>query len=407
MSLANFRARIPDINSWLLAFLFFTIPIQIAPAYIVSTLMIILWVIEGRFVQKWTELRKEPLVWIFVAYYGVYLLSMLWTVDKDWGWRMVGKQTFFLLFLIYFTVARREHFWRYVAAFLLGTAMCEVFAYYNWLQLNVWPDWPRGIRAEKSADDTAPFVDRIMYTPALALAGYLAGHQWLFGNVSRRMRIAYALFFATTIINLVFSGGRAGLLGFLVLLVLLIFQRFARRPVLAACVACLAIVVLCGTAYGTSDYFQKRVDAMVSNIQNYETTVNTSVGLRLTYYANAWRLFMSNPLIGIGAGDYPAEYEKVNAIYSPKWEPAWNPHNQYLLALTSAGLLGGIALFLTLFYPMFRKGLPDGRQRIRIAVPLLFCTICLVESYLMRSNTSMAYVLFCAALWRAAKEPAA
>jgi O-antigen ligase len=401
----DFRTRIPAINSWLLAAVFFTIPIQIAPAYIFTTLMLILWLLEGRFGEKWQTMKVEPLAWIFVAYYGVYLLSLLWTTDMAWGWRMVGKQFFFLLFPLYFTVARREHFWRYVAAFLLGTAMCEVFAYYNWLQLNVWPDLPNGIRADKNADDTAPFVDRIMYAPALALAGYLAGHQFLFSDVSRRVRVLYALLFMTTVINLVFSGGRAGLVGFFALLAVLVFQRFARKPFVAAITACLAVGIVCFAAYGTNSYFQKRLDAAISDIQHYDTRANTSVGLRITYAMNALRIFKSSPLVGIGAGDYPVEYQKMNARYTPQWKPAWNPHNQYLLALTSVGLIGGISVLLTLGYVLFRRNPQDGRQRIRIALPLLFIVICLFESYLMRSNTSMMYVVFSAALWRGVREP--
>ncbi|MCP2937726.1 hypothetical protein NK983_34020, partial [Salmonella enterica subsp. enterica serovar Typhimurium] len=79
------------------------------------------------------------------AYYGVFLLSLLWTADLEWGRRMSGRQGFFLLFALYFSVARREHFGRYVSAFLLSIAMCELLAFYNWAQLNVWPDLPEGI----------------------------------------------------------------------------------------------------------------------------------------------------------------------------------------------------------------------------------------------------------------------
>lgn len=402
----NFRARIPEINSWLLAATFFMIPIQIAPAYIFTTFMLVLWLIEGRFVEKFHVLRREPLTWIFLAYYGVFLLSLLWTADMVWGWRMAGKQTFFLLFPLYFTVARREHVKRYLMAFLLAIGMCEMLAYYNWVDLNFWHALPDGIRADKSIGDTAPFVDRILYTPALALGGYLAGHQVLFAR-GRLMKWACALLFVTTVINLIFSGGRAGMVGFLALVAVLVFQRFSRRPFIAGVAACLAVVVICGVAYKSATYFRDRVDMAIENVVHYDTKINTSVGLRLTYWSNAWRIFIENPVLGVGAGDYPTEYNKMNAKYSPEWQLAWNPHNQYLLALTSAGLLGGIALLLTLGYPLARFNPQDGLQYLRIAVPILFIVICMFESYLMRSNTSMAYVLFSAILWRDAPRSSA
>ena len=399
--MSGFRERIPYLNSWLLAALFFMIPIQVAPAYILSALMLLLWMIEGRFGEKLHAFRAEPLVWIFAAYYGVFLLSMLWTSDTAWGWRMVSRQNFFLLFPLYFTVARREHVPHYLTAFLLSIGLCELLAYYNWTQMHALPQLPVGIRVEKSPMDTAPFVDRIMYTPALALAGYVAGHQVLFGKIGRAAKVACAILLVTTTGNLLFSGGRAGMVGFLVLLAVLVFQRFSRRPLVAAAVACVIVGGVVVGGYQSSEYFRSRVDLAVEEVRHYEDMPLSSVGLRITYTMNAWRIFVANPLLGVGAGDYPVEYKKMNEIHTPQWVPAWNPHNQYLLALTSAGLPGGILLALVLVFPLFRarRAPSDGRQRMRVAVPVLLIVICLFESYLMRSNVSMMYVLFTAALW--------
>lgn len=397
----GFRERIPYLNSWLLAALFFMIPIQVAPAYILSALMLLLWTIEGRFGEKLHAFRAEPLVWIFAAYYGVFLLSMLWTTDLEWGWRMVSRQNFFLLFPLYFTVARREHVPRYLTAFLLSIGLCELLAYYNWVQMHALPQLPEGIRVDKDAVDTAPFVDRIMYTPALALAGYVAGHQVLFGKTGRAAKVACAILLVTTTGNLLFSGGRAGMVGFLVLLAVLVFQRFSRRPLVAVAVTCVIVGGVVVGGYQSSEYFRSRFDLAVNEVQHYEVMPTSSVGLRITYTMNAWRIFVANPLLGVGAGDYPVEYKKMNDIYTPQWVPAWNPHNQYLLALTSAGLLGGVLLALVLVFPLLRarRAPSDEFQRMRIAVPVLLMVICLFESYLMRSNVSLMYVLFTAALW--------
>lgn len=404
MNRNNFVDSIPQINSWLLTALFFLIPTQIAPAYILSAVMLLLWIFEGRFAEKWEILRKEPFAWIFAAYYGIFLLSLLWTSDLEWGWRMVKRQNFFLLFLLYFTVARPEHFTRYVSAFLLSAAMCELFAYYNWADMYLWPSLPDGVRVDKGAYDTAPFVDSILYTPALALTAYLAGHQVLFGEMASWKRRACGLLLIATIGNLLFSGGRSGMVGFLVLLALLVFQYFRRRRGLAAVVACLLVSSIAVGGYVSNDFFKSRVDHAVDDIRHYETKANTSVGLRITYTMNAWRMFVANPLIGVGAGDYPAEYKKINEQFTPQWEPAWNPHNQYMLALTSAGIAGGALLALVLFVPLVRRNPNDGREKVRQAVPILLITICLFESYLMRSNISLMYVLFTAALWRGVRE---
>lgn len=404
MNVTAFRDRIPAINSWLLAGVFFSIPLTVAPAYWLSALILILWLLEGRYAAKLRTLAAEPLVWLCAAYYAVFALSLLWSEDLEWGSGMLSRQNFFLLFALYFSVARREHFDRYLSAFLLSIAFCQVLAYYNWVQINFWVELPEGIRVHKNPDDTAPFVNRIMYAPVLALAGYLAGYRLLFEAHSRRQRLLYSLLLATTSINLVFSGGRAGLVGFLVLIALLIFQRFARRPFAAAVLAASMVSGVLLAGYFGNSYFQGRFNDAVDQVMHYEDRPNSSVGLRIVFATNATRIFLQNPILGVGLGDYPAEYEKMNALHTPVWQTAWNPHNHYLYVLTATGVLGGSILLGLLLLPLLRRNPPDGRQFIRIAPPVLIMTISLFESYLMRSNISLMYAVFLAALWCGIKE---
>lgn len=390
--------RLADARSWLLASIFFCIPLSIAPAYILTGVLLVLTLIEGQYKEKLQLLRGEPLVWIFVAYFFVFVLSLLWTEEMQWGLRMVRRQMFFLLFPLYLLAARREHLVRYISAFLLSIGLCEVLAYYNFLDVHVWPGLPDGVRVDKDHDDTAPFVDRIMYAPVLALAAYLALHRMV-RSMTVGTRLGYAVLFLATVGNLLFSGGRSGIAGFLVLLVLFVFQLYARRKLLATSIASLAVLVVLGGGYVGNDYFRERVDLAVENVRTLEKDSSTSLALRLTYYMNAWRMFSAHPFLGVGVGDYPTEYKKLNSQYSPDVEPAWNPHNQYLYALTAAGLPGGVLLMLVLLVPMLQKAQTDGREHLRKAVPLLLLTICLAESYLIRSNTSLMYVAFTAALW--------
>ncbi|MBV5285651.1 MAG: O-antigen ligase family protein [Methyloversatilis discipulorum] len=399
MTFADFRTRIPAINSWLLAGVFFMIPVTVAPAYWLTVLILVLWLIEGRLGQKLRDLAAEPLVWAFVAYFAVFALSLLWSDDLSWGRRLLGRQYLFLLFPLYLSVAQRAHFARYVSAFLLSVTMCELLTFYNWAQLHVWPGLPDGIRVDKGADDTAPFVDRILYTPALALAGYLSAHRLLFELTSLRARLAYVALFAATVFNLLISGGRAGLVGFLALLTMLAFQRLVRRPMLATGVAAALVGGIVFGGYYGNDYFRLRVDRAFDEVVRYEELPKASVSQRIVYAANAWRVFAEHPLIGVGLGDTREAYREMNARHTPNWKPAWNPHNHYLYVLTAAGTLGAIALAAVLLLPWFLGAPADGRERVRKALPLLFIVICLFESYLMRSNTTLMFVLFTAASW--------
>ena len=125
-----------------------------------AAVMLALWVVDGRWHQKWSALRANPVFWIFQAYFCWYVVSLAWTADMTAGASMVTRHLFFPLAALYFTVVRREHTQRYLMAFAAGVLMCEVLASYNWLQLNLYPQWPASLRAAKDAMETAPFVDR-------------------------------------------------------------------------------------------------------------------------------------------------------------------------------------------------------------------------------------------------------
>jgi len=398
MTLARLRLHASDLASWLLAAMFFVIPTKIAPAYWLLLLVLLLWMVEGRFRQKWDSLRGSSVFWVFQAYFWILALGMLWTEDLEDGRRMLSRAMFFLLSPVLLTVARVEHRWRYLGAFLLGVTLCELLAGYNWVQLHLLPGLPDGIRVDKDPLDTAPFVDRMMYTPVLALAGYVAAHEVLFGSGRRRLLCAASLLL--TFGNLVISGGRTGQLAFIVLMGLLTLQRFARRPVLGAAGALAVMAGVFASGYLGSDYFRERTDRALYEFSNYEQEVNSAVGLRLIYNINSWRIFAEYPLTGVGTGDFTEAYRIVNDRHTPAWAPTQNPHSQYLLVLTTTGIAGGLALLLVFLPPaLFALPYGDGLDRLRVALPLLFMLVSLFESFLWRTNTSLMFVLFSALLY--------
>jgi len=394
--LVRLRAALPSINATLFASLFFFLPGHVAPAYTLTGLILVVTLLEGGLAAKWTQLRGDPLFWIFQAFFWIVPFSLLWTEDTQSGLKMAGRYGFFLLSPLYLTVARRELAPRCIAVFLAGCAMSEALAYYNWLQMLHFPDWPRGIRVRKDLEDTAPFVDHILYAPILAWAGYLAARQALSGTLGRR--IGYLLLTLATLGNLVFSGGRAGQLAFLVLLVILAFQRLAKRPVAAALVSIALVGGIAALGYTGNDYLRARVDETIRETSQSEKNIATSTGQRFTFYANTLRLFAEHPLFGVGAGDFEQEYAQINKRHSPDWMTTNNPHNQYLFVLTTTGVLGGAILLLAYFPPILWRRRQDALAQLRVGLAVFIGFISLFEDYLWRSNTSLLFVLFAALL---------
>lgn len=392
--LNKLRSYIPGINTALFISTFFFLPMHVAPAYIATCLMLLLCLAEGDFRKKWQKLKSNPLFWIFQAFFWIFPLSLLWTDDLDAGFKMVGRYAFFLLSPVYLLIARRDLIDRCITSFLAGCALTELLAYYNWLQIHLFTDWPSGPRVTRlrAEGDTAPFVDRIMYAPILAWAAYLGAKKSL--TSSGIQRIGYAIFTLSSIINLVISGGRTGQLAFLVLLVVFIFQSFSKSPTKAAIVSITLVSSIAIGSYSTSSFMKHRVDMAVDEVLNYTEKINTSAGLRITYYINSIRIFKENPFFGVGAGDFETAYEKVNSTHSPEWWPTPNPHNQYLFVLTTTGLIGGALLLLVLFPPSLWRQKNHSRTNSGLALVVFIATINILESYLWRSNTSLLYVVF-------------
>jgi O-antigen ligase len=396
----------PALNSGLLAAVFFVIPTHVAPAYFLTLLILVLILLEGNLRERLRTLAHSPLPAIFAAYFAVFALSLLWTADLAFGWNMVKKQLFFLLLPLYLLAARREHFHYYIAAFLASIAMCVALAWYNWLRLHYLPGLPEGVQVDKSIGDTAPFVDWIMYTPILAFAAYLLLHEWLFGPwiPGLRRRWALAAFLIAVIGNALMSGGRAGVIGMMALIGVAIVQRFARRPVLALTLAAGCMVLVVSAGYAAFPLFKERIDKAVERLSG-EGVRDESISFRLAYAQGALSVFAEHPVAGAGVGDLPAEYLRIYPNGLEGSGKMWNPHNQYLLVLSTTGLVGGAVLLAMLVaVVMLRTEPADRLRRIQVALVVLFAVICLGESYLARSNTSLMFVLFSALVARSALE---
>ena len=396
------KSNLSNLNSILLGGVFFSIPTHVAPAYVLTGLMLLVWLAQGQYRHRLVALATHPVVWVMLAYDGAYLLGLLWTENMREGWRMIGKQTFFLLFPLYLSCVRREHAKYYLGAFILSVTISELLAYYNWAQKHYFLDWPKGISANKDPMDIAPFVDHIMYSPILALGAYLLGHALLFGAPSARQRWVYGIFLCTMTANIFISGGRAGQVAYFSLMALLVVQRFARRPVLALLGAMGTVVVLFTCAYFLSDTFSTRADLAWQQARDFQTHPNTSVGLRMNWAITAWQLFCEHPLWGVGTGDFTDAFAQLAARIAPGVDTTFNPHNQYLFALTTLGLLGGVTLLSVLFLPLWwwrHQTQPESLPRIRLALVFLFCVINFSESYLWRSNTALMFVVFSAVFY--------
>ena len=198
------------------------------------------------------------------------------------------------------------------------------------------------------------------------------------------------------------TGGRAGQVGFFVLISILIYQILDKHKIKALITILVLIPGIFFTAYNSSDLFQKRVDLTITETLSHSNSSAGSIGLRLNFTRNSFDLIKKNPLIGVGTGDFPEEYSKVNLINSPEMPNPTNPHNMYVLILAQLGLVGLFSLF-SIFYYQIKLSFNSTNTFIHntgTALPLMFLVIMLSDSYLLGHFTTLMFVFFSSFLYK-------
>jgi O-antigen ligase len=300
------------------------------------------------------------------------------------------------------TITRSENIKFYILAFLFAIGISESASYLIWFGF---------IEPFKYAtiENPTPVMSHISYNPFLAFAIYLVLNELLSRKKMKPYeRGAYTFFLLTMTFNMFITGGRAGQVMFFSAIVLLAFQYFKSSQLKAVFTSFLLIITIFISAYYLSPVFQQRVDMGYNEISNFDTKrdvespyIHTSIGLRINFFLNSWEIFESSPIYGVGTGDFPSEYSKINKVNSPFSTDTSHPHNMYMLLLTQLGLIGFISL-MSIFYYQIRIAISSDNQNIKnigLAIPILFSIINWSDSYLLGHYTANLFILFSAFIY--------
>jgi O-antigen ligase len=250
-------------------------------------------------------------------------------------------------------------------------------------------------------ENPTPLMSHTSYNPFLAFAFYLVVNKLLFGGkMSQLERAVYTFFALTMTFNMFITGGRAGQVMFFVAIFVLVLQYFKNSQVKAIVTSLILIPCIAVTAYFSSPIFQERVEKVFVEIIQYntdpETWATTSMGNRITFLVNTSELIKKSPILGVGTGDFPAEYKKIHNIRHQALTAPFHPHNMYLLVLAQLGILG-LASLAWIFYLQFKIALSSSNQFVRhvgVAMPIFFLVIMWSDSYLLGHFTGNLFILF-------------
>lgn len=388
------QSKIPYFNSLLLILLGFFLPLSISISTLIIAVIVLFWLIDGRFLEKYKVITSHSLSYAFLAFFSVHLLGLLWTEDLQWGLHIVSKEWRLLLFPIFLTIVYQEHIKHYITSFLIALSFSEICSYLIWFKI-IPPI------NNATIENPTPFVSHLSYNPLLAFSIYLLLHFLIFENKNSLIFKAISVFFIVTMsINMFITGGRAGQIVFFMMIVLIAIQYFKKNIIKILLIVFIALPSVFYVAYSSSDIFHERVTLAINEAKAFKETPNTSVGLRLTFLLNSIEIIKNHPLLGVGTGDFPTEYKKINEIKTPNAYLPKQPHNMYILVLVQTGLLGFLSL-LSIFYTQIKLSFQKNElKNIRIALPILFLVIMLSDSYLLGHYTTLFFVYFSSFLYK-------
>ena len=382
---------------FLLIILAFLMPLTVFGGNLIIVIICVLWLFSGNYKSKFDQIINNKLMLASIVFFCIHLVGLLWTEDLIWGLDIVHKMWYFIgLFPILYTIVRKDYISHYISAFILAISITEVCSYLVWFEV---------IEPFKNAtvSNPTPFMSHISYNPILAFAIYFVLHEIFFNKKITNLVFALYSFFAISMtINMFITGGRAGQVMFFAMIAIIIFQFFNTQKIKALFLISFLIPGIFFTAYTTSDLFQERVDAAVKNSLFYSENKASSVGLRITFALNSWEAIKKNPIIGVGTGDFPIEYKKINKINTPGLPNTTNPHNMYVLVAMELGALGVISM-LSIFYYQIKLSFNSSNKFIRdfgITLPLLFLVIMCSDSYLLGHYTTLIFVFFSSFLYK-------
>ena len=254
-----------------------------------------------------------------------------------------------------------------------------------------------------TVENPTPFMNHISYNPILTFAIYLVLHEIFFNKKLTNLVFSFYSFFAISMtINMFITGGRAGQVAFFVMLSILIFQIFDKQRIKSLLVILIMIPSIFITAYQSSDLFKARIDLAITQALSHSDNGYTSVGLRINYAKNSFEVIKQNPIIGIGTGDFPSEYKKINQINTPKLPNTTNPHNMYTLITMQLGLIGLVSMLSIFYYQIKLSFYASNRffKHLGITLPLVFLVIMWSDSYLLGHYTTLMFVFFSSFLYK-------
>jgi O-antigen ligase len=348
--------------------------------------------------RRWRWPTGDPrlIILAFMAFFAAAVLSLVNAQDMASGIRRLEKLVAFLLFIPMYLGARQLRV-NLVTPLLAGSFLAApVMAGVAVVEVMV-----------KKAPRAQGFYHPIVFGDLAMLLALVFIAAWpLWANRGVWLRIGGFFAIACALYASLLSGTKGAWLALPVgtIIILLMYRQYWRNPrrIWLGLFLCLALLATSPLLFPKT--VGQRVGIMVRDLQDYAEGEkrNSSTGQRLLMWQLALDVWLENPVLGTGLGDY--SYEVATRMESGETEMnivRGHAHNIFFDSLSTTGLVGLIGMIMALFVLPLRAFLRHVRTKETevvavggIIVVAAFMIFGLTEGWLARSPFVRSYLFF-------------
>jgi len=355
----------------------FSIPFDKEITKIIGLLLLLLWIIEGDFINKFKLIFTSKVIVAFILFIIYNYLSILCSNHYEYALNYVNKYLYYIPILIIFTSIKKEYIKYSITSFIIAMFISEIVTYGIFFDY-----WTTSYNTLHSSSSPTAFMSHTIYSALISFTAILTLYKIIYEK-NIYLKIIFILFYTSISLNLFISGGRTGLVPYIIVQVLLLIYIY-KHKVKYIIISLSIISFLFYFSYKNINIFNKRINQAYSNIINIKNkNFNSSWGTRVAMIYVGLKIIQDNPIFGVGIKDNMDKMiEYINNINEYDFNHLkryykWHFHNQYIDILTQIGIVG-LVLFFLIFYYLISIDIKDNyinTIKIIVTLTILFSII--------------------------------
>jgi len=312
---------------WSFCCTFFFIPIATSPTVIAGALSLGIWILSGKFIrdrQKWLGQEWTLPVILFML---LPWIGLIWSEDPDMGFRL-AKKSYYWLYAFAVASISFSKTKALMNSYLAGLAIMAIFSILQYLGLIPMVKVSLG------------FINPVPYSTLLVFGILLSSYFYKMYD-ARIKKIFFLLLLAAYFFNLSVSTGKTGYIEFIFLAPFIFYNIFGKNNLMKITAASALIVVILFLSPVAHD----RARTVINDARlTYQGNKSGSFGERVHMWESAIKIFLKNPVIGVGTGSIEEALKRYD-LKHPNFSLFVQPHNSYLYIASSYGMVGLISFF--------------------------------------------------------------